>query len=53
VKVLTCESPYMSLGMEINNLWDKQDFDLDIDEECFDYQDELLNFDRLMMFSRD
>jgi len=43
----------MSLEMEINNLCDKHDFNLDIDEECFDYQDELLNFDRLIMFSRD
>ncbi|XP_060563107.1 uncharacterized protein LOC132722602 [Ruditapes philippinarum] len=43
---------YMPLERDINILCDK-DSDPDIEEECFDFQDELLNFDKLMAFSRE
>lgn len=46
------EIPYVSFDMEVNILCDK-DADPDVEEECFDFQDEMLNFDKLMMFTRD
>ena len=39
--------------MEINKLCDDDDINLDIEEECLDYQDELDNFDKLIMFTTD
>ncbi|XP_052786811.1 uncharacterized protein LOC128222067 [Mya arenaria] len=48
------ERPYIRLlKLRFNTLPDKQDFNPVIDEECFEYPDELLNFNRLMIFIRD
>ncbi|KAL3847310.1 hypothetical protein ACJMK2_018225, partial [Sinanodonta woodiana] len=50
--VSAIDSVHMSLKMEINKLCD-DDSNMDIKEESLDYQNELDNFDKLIIFTTD